>query len=173
LITPSGLDKAAATPAHLLEVDREGNAIAGAGRPSAETGLHLAIYRARPQAGAVLHVHSIWNTLLSGHFAAQGYLAMEGYEILKGLSGVMTHAHLERVPILENSQDGAEMSRNLSAALDESPQAHGVLLNRHGLYTWGQSVAEARRHLETLEFLFEAEGRRVLNRDPVLPDVLA
>jgi methylthioribulose-1-phosphate dehydratase len=173
LITPSGLDKAAAAPEHLLEVDREGNAVAGAGRPSAETGLHLAIYRARPQAGAVLHVHSIWNTLLSGHFAAQGYLAMEGYEILKGLSGVMTHAHLERVPILENSQDSAEMSRNLSAALDESPQAHGVLLNRHGLYTWGQSVAEARRHLETLEFLFEVEGRQVLNRDPVLPDVLA
>jgi methylthioribulose-1-phosphate dehydratase len=35
------------------------------------------------------------------------------------------------------------------------------LLARHGLYTWGQSVAEARRHLEALEFLFEVEGRRV------------
>jgi methylthioribulose-1-phosphate dehydratase len=40
-------------------------------------------------------------------------------------------------------------------ALEAHPHAHGVLLSRHGLYTWGQSVAEARRHLEALEFLFE------------------
>jgi methylthioribulose-1-phosphate dehydratase len=172
-ITPSGLDKGIVAPAHLLEVSQEGRAIAGAGRPSAETSLHLVIYRARPQAGAILHVHSIWNTLLSGRFAAQGHLSIEGYEILKGLSGVMTHAHLERVPILENSQDYAELSQNLADALDEYPQAHGVLLSRHGLYTWGQSVAEARRHLEALEFLFEVEGRRVFSQEPVLPDILA
>lgn len=172
-ITPSGLDKGIVTPGHLLEVDQEGRAIAGTGRPSAETSLHLVIYRARPQAGAILHVHTIWNTLVSGHFAPQGYLPIEGYEILKGLSGVMTHEHLERVPILENSQDYAELSRNLADTLDEYPDCHGVLLSRHGLYTWGQSVSEARRHLEALEFLFEVEGRRILSRDPVLPDILA
>jgi methylthioribulose-1-phosphate dehydratase len=47
-------------------------------------------------------------------------------------------------------------------ALEAHPHAHGVLLSRHGLYTWGQSVAEARRHLEALEFLFEVEERRLL-----------
>ncbi len=172
-ITPSGLDKGTVTPAHLLEVNQEGRAIAGAGKPSAETGLHMVIYRMRPGAGAILHVHTIWNTLLSGRYAPQGHVSIEGYEILKGLSGVMTHAHLERVPILENSQDYAELSQMLADALDEYPQAHGVLLSRHGLYTWGQSVAEARRHLEALEFLFEVEGRRVLTQDPVLPDILA
>ena len=172
-ITPSGLDKGVVTPAHLLEVNAEGRAIAGTGKPSAETGLHMVIYRMRPGTGAILHVHTIWNTLLSGRFAPQGHVAIEGYEILKGLSGVMTHAHLERVPILENSQDYAELSQGLVDALDEFPHAHGVLLSRHGLYTWGQSVAEARRHLEALEFLFEVEGRRVLSQDPVLPDILA
>jgi methylthioribulose-1-phosphate dehydratase len=171
-ITPSGLDKGQVTTAHLLEVDQSGRAIAGAGKPSAETGLHMVIYRMRPGSGAILHVHTIWNTLLSGQFAPLGYVPIEGYEILKGLSGVMTHAHLERVPILENTQDYAELSQNLADALDEYPDAHGVLLSRHGLYTWGQSVAEARRHLEALEFLFEAEGRRVLSQDPVLPDIL-
>jgi methylthioribulose-1-phosphate dehydratase len=84
----------------------------------------------------------------------------------------MTHAHLERVPILENSQDYAELSQNLAEALDQYRQAHGVLLSRHGLYTWGQSVAEARRHLEALEFLFEVEGRRLMSPEPVMPDVL-
>jgi len=36
-------------------------------------------------------------------------------------------------------------------------------LSQHGLYTWGESVAEARRHLEALEFLFEVEGRRLMS----------
>jgi hypothetical protein len=34
-------------------------------------------------------------------------------------------------------------------------------------------VAEARRHLEALEFLFEVEGRRVLSQEPMMPDMLA
>jgi methylthioribulose-1-phosphate dehydratase len=172
LITPSGLDKGVVTPADLLEVDDEGRTVAGSGKPSAETGLHLVLYRARPEAGAILHVHSVWNTLLSAHYAARAYVPLEGYEILKGLSGVTTHAHLERVPLLENAQDYGELGRSLVRALDENPRAHGVLLSRHGLYTWGQSVAEARRHLEALEFLFEVEGRRLMSGESKKPDFL-
>lgn len=173
LITASGLDKGTVMPADLIEVDAEGRLVAGSGRPSAETGLHLVLYRERPQAGCVLHVHTVTNTLLSGHYAPQGHIAIEGYEILKGLAGVTTHAHLERIPILENSQDYAELSRNLAEALDEYPLTHGVLLSRHGLYTWGQSVWEARRHLEALEFLFQVESRRLLTRESIAPDLFA
>ncbi len=173
LITPSGLDKGALTVADLLEVDMEGKPIAGAGKPSAETGLHLALYRARPQAGAILHVHSVWNTLLSARYAPLSYAPIEGYELLKGLSGVTTHVYIERVPILENSQDYAQLTAQLAAALDEYPRAHGVLLSRHGLYTWGESVAEARRHLEALEFLFEVEVRRLTGGEALWPGLLA
>ncbi len=73
-----------------------------------------------------------------------------------------THAHVERVPILENSQDYTRLAETLKDALAQFPQAHGVLLSRHGLYTWGKSVTEARRHLEALEFLFEVEERRLV-----------
>jgi methylthioribulose-1-phosphate dehydratase len=162
LITASGLDKGALTPVGLLEVDLEGNVVDGAGKPSAETGLHLVLYKARPAAGAILHVHTVWNTLLSGFHEDAGHVALEGYELLKGLSAVATHEHVERVPILKNSQNYAELSEQLRKALKEYPDAHGVLLSRHGLYTWGESVAEARRHLEALEFLFEVEGRKAL-----------
>jgi methylthioribulose-1-phosphate dehydratase len=161
LITPSGLDKGTVLPEDLLEVDFEGRTVAGHGKPSAETSLHLVLYRARLEAAAILHVHSVWNTLLSGHFAAQGYFALEEYEILKGLSGVTTHEHVEQVPILANTQDYAELCRRLIEALRDYPRAHAFLLSRHGLYTWGESVAEARRHIEALEFLFEVEGRRL------------
>ncbi len=172
-ITATGLDKGSLIPGNLLELDYDGRLMAGEGKSSAETGLHLVIYRDRPEARAILHVHSVWNTLLSGRFAAQGCLPLEGYELLKALAGVTTHAHLERVPILENTQDYASLAASLHDTLAAHPRAHGVLLSRHGLYTWGQSVAEARRHLEALEFLFEVEGRRLFAAgQPVEPDIL-
>jgi methylthioribulose-1-phosphate dehydratase len=162
LITASGLDKGTIVPGDLLEVDEDGRMVAGRGKPSAETGLHAVIYRDRPDARAILHVHSTWNTLLSWRFVRGGHLEIEGYELLKGLSGVNTHEHRERIPIIENTQNYDKLCVELTATLKKFPAAHGVLLSRHGLYTWGQSVAEARRHLEALEFLFEVEGRRLL-----------
>ena len=66
------------------------------------------------------------------------------------------------VPATANTQNYENLAGDLGAALRTFPQAHGVLLSRHGLYTWGTSVAEARRHLEALEFLFEVEGRRLM-----------
>jgi methylthioribulose-1-phosphate dehydratase len=162
LITASGLDKGTLTPAGLLEINFEGLVLGGEGRPSAETGLHLVLYKARPSAGAILHVHTVWNTLLSGIHAGARHVDLGGYELLKGLTGVDTHMHVEQVPILKNSQNYDELTAQLVSALNDYPEAHGVLLSRHGLYTWGESVAEARRHLEALEFLFEVEARRTL-----------
>ena len=160
-ITASGLDKGKLTPEDLLEVGVDGTVLGGEGRPSAETGLHLAIYRERPGSRAIVHVHSVWNTLLSGRFEADGLVSLRGYELLKGLAGVQTHEHEEHVPIIPNTQEYAPLVEKLRGVLQENGAAHGVLLSRHGLYTWGESVAEARRHLEALEFLFEVEGRRV------------
>jgi methylthioribulose-1-phosphate dehydratase len=163
-ITPTGLDKGTLAPDDLLEIDVDGAVLGGNGRPSAETSLHTVIYRERVHARAILHVHTIWNTLLSGKFVSHGSVSLQGYELLKGLSGVATHDHTERVPIIENTQVYTALAEHLSEVLRMNADAHGVLLSRHGLYTWGESVAEARRHLEALEFLFEVEGRRVLGQ---------
>ncbi len=160
-ITPTGLDKGMLVPQDLLEIDMNGSVLGGRGRPSAETSLHMVIYQERAHARAILHVHSIWNTLLSGRFAGEGRVCISGYELLKGLAGITTHEYTECVPIIANTQEYAALAEDLSAILREHPDAHGVLLSRHGLYTWGESVAEARRHLEALEFLFEVEGRRL------------
>ena len=166
LISPSGLDKGQMTTVDLLETDMEGRVMNSGGKPSAETSLHAVVYRDRPEMGAILHVHTIWNTLLSARFAELGHVPLEGYELLKGLAGVTTHEYQERVPILENSQRYDELAADLAVALRKFADAHGVLLSRHGLYTWGKSVAEARRHLEALEFLFEVEARRLMMERP-------
>lgn len=157
-ITASGADKGRLRPAEVLEIDGDGHVVGGRGRPSAETSLHLAVVRARG-AGAVLHTHSPWSTLLSDTHARAGGLAIEGYEMLKGLEGVRTHEHREWLPIVENSQDWAGAAPGVEAMLKEKPEAHGFLIRRHGLYTWGQDLGEAARHLEILEFLLEVVGR--------------
>jgi methylthioribulose-1-phosphate dehydratase len=158
-ITRSGVDKGQLLAGHILEIDGHGAMTGpGEGRPSAETALHLAVVAARG-AGAVLHTHSLWSTLLSDAHAAQGGLAIEGYEMLKGLSGVGTHEHREWLPIVENSQDWDRDAARVRAALEAHSAAHGFLIRRHGLYTWGRDLDEAARHLEVLEFLLEAVGR--------------
>lgn len=160
LISSSGKEKGRLTPSDFLTVDESGKAIAGGGKPSAETSLHIVIAELRG-AGSILHTHSVWSTMLSDRYAGDGHLIIEGYEMLKGLSGVPTHEHRELVPILENSQDYAALSTELRGALLRHPSAHGVLLRRHGLYTWGADLAEARRHVEIFEFLFEVLGRQL------------
>jgi methylthioribulose-1-phosphate dehydratase len=157
-ITPTALDKGALDAKQFLEIDEAARVLRGNGLPSAETGLHLAIVRTRG-AGVVLHTHSLWSTLLSDVFFADGAVTLEGFEMLKGLRGVHTHEHREILPIFENSQDIARLSEQVQALLKRDPTVHGFLLRRHGLYTWGQDLAEAKRHVEILEFLLEILGR--------------
>jgi methylthioribulose-1-phosphate dehydratase len=157
-ITTTGVDKGILSVGEIVEIDEHGEVVAGSGRPSAEASLHLAIARARG-AGAVLHTHSIWSTILSDA-AQEDHLSFEGYEMLKGLGGVGTHEHREWLPILDNTQDWAAAVPQVEAMLTEHPSAHGFLIRGHGLYTWGRDLAGARRHVEILEFLFEVMGRK-------------
>lgn len=158
-ITASAAHKGALNASQILQIDQDGRPARGfVGRPSAETALHLEIVRRRG-AGAVLHTHSIWSTMLSERHAASRGLAIEDFEMLKGLEGVSTHAHREWVPIVENDQDVARMAVDVGRVLSDHPAAHGFLIRRHGLYTWGRTLAEAERHVEIFEFLLETIGR--------------
>jgi len=157
-ITTSGVDKGLLEASHIVAIDEQRRVVRGSGQPSAEATLHLAIVRARG-AGAVLHTHSIWSTILS-EATTDGALTIDGYEMLKGLDAVRTHEHRERLPIIENSQDWARAAPQVEVMLRENPEAHGFLIRRHGLYTWGRDLAEAKRQIEILEFLFEVMGRK-------------
>ena len=158
-ITPSGADKGGLQTDQILLIDDRGSVISDhPARPSDECPLHIRIAKERG-AGAVLHTHSVWSTMLSNLYFEDGGLAIEGYEMLKGLDGVKTHEHREWLPILENSQDMLELADRLADNLRQFPQAHGFLLRRHGLYTWGKDLAQAKRHVEILEFLLETLGR--------------
>jgi methylthioribulose-1-phosphate dehydratase len=160
-ITATGRHKGELAPQDFLVVNDSGMVVEGIGQASAETLLHLALVQSA-QAGAVLHTHSTWVTILSDLYAVQGGLALEGYEMLKGLRGVLTHEHREWVPIFENTQHYPPLVAEIERLLQDCPGTHGFLLRQHGLYTWGKDVFEARRHVEILEFLFEVLGRQRL-----------
>src|SRR5690349_19051798 len=158
-IRPSGAWKGRLAAEDFLEVDERGVVLGGGpGRASAEAPLHVEIVRQRG-AGAVLHTHSVWSTILSDGLAEDGGFAIHGYEMLKGLAGVITHEHREWIPVLENDQDMDRLAGVVRHTLEDHPDAHAFILRRHGLYTWGRTLDEAVRHVEILEFLLEAVGR--------------
>jgi methylthioribulose-1-phosphate dehydratase len=163
VITASSVSKGDIRPADVLLVGANGARVGKSGnrsglRPSAETALHVAVVQSQ-RAGAVLHTHSVWSTMLSELYSAERGLRLSGFEMLKGLEGVRTHEHAEWVPILENDQDIPALARRLETVMKQSPAIHGFLLRGHGLYTWGDDLAQARRHVEILEFLLETTGR--------------
>jgi len=167
-MSPSGADKGELRPEQILSID-EHNHIVGqqGGKPSDESLLHIRVVK-QLGAGAVLHTHSIWNTILSDFYAPQGGVKIEGYEMLKGLQGVPTHEHAEWLPIVENSQDMPALAETIGDTLNQHKAAHGFLLRRHGLYSWGENLAQAKRHIEILEFLLETIGRTLRIREQVL-----
>jgi methylthioribulose-1-phosphate dehydratase len=161
-ITASSVNKGQLRRADILQCDERG-VVMGRGslarRPSAETLLHVEIARLRGS-GAVLHTHSVWTTVLSDLYAPDGGLSIEGYEMLKGLKDVRSHEHREWIPIIRNDQNMPRLAERVAETLDRVRDAHAFMLWRHGLYTWGDTLADAERHVEILEFLFEAVGRR-------------
>ena len=156
-ITPSGVWKGQLVPDDFLQIDESGATVDGSGAPSAEARLHVEIVRHR-DAAAVMHTHSVWSTILSDRWAAANGLPISGYEMLKGLDGVMSHEHREWIPILENDQDMVRLAASVRETLNGQPGCHAFLLRRHGLYTWGRTLREAVRHVEILEFLLEVTG---------------
>lgn len=156
LITASGRHKGELTADAFLEADLEGRPLQTDRKASYETLLHCQLYRRVPEAGAVLHTHSVANTLLSRRYK---HVELSGYELLKILPGISSHEVTVTIPVFPNDQD----IRRLAGQVDAHMKVHGTLpaylIAGHGLYAWGATVAQARYCVEALEFMFECELR--------------
>ncbi|WP_033752855.1 methylthioribulose 1-phosphate dehydratase [Pantoea sp. NGS-ED-1003] len=161
LLSESGKDKGSLTRDDFIQVEIATNRAPSGRRPSAETGLHTLIYRLFPEAGAVLHTHTVNATVLS-RVEKGAALRLEGYEMQKSLAGQRTHLASVAIPLFDNDQDIDALAGRIEAYARNAPLRYGFLLRGHGLTCWGEDVNEARRHLEGLEFLFECERQRRL-----------
>lgn len=124
-------------------------------RPSAETLLHTQIYARYPEAGFVLHPHSVNATVLSR--LCDDALLLEDYEILKAFPDIDTHESSVSLAVFDNDQDIARLASQVDQRLQGNARLPGYLIRGHGFYTWGRTVKDALRHVEALEFLFECE----------------
>lgn len=156
-VTRSGGHKGFLDPAGVMVVDLAGRPEEPAARPSAETGLHCGIYRRFPEAGAVLHGHSVPATVLSR--AAGRSLRLGGYELLKAFPGLPTHDAGVEVPVLDNDQDIARLQAAVERRWDDMAGAiiPGYLIRGHGIYVWGADMPAALVRLEALEFMLASE----------------
>jgi methylthioribulose-1-phosphate dehydratase len=155
-ITVSGTHKGRLNPDDVMRVDAAGQGLTP-GKPSAETSLHLALYRMFPGAGAVLHGHSPQAVGLSRAASEAGEWVFRGHEMLKAFPGISSHQNEIRLPMVDNSQDMAEIEAAVRPALTEPGTAPAYLIRSHGLYAWGKDLDEAERVLEATEWLIAAE----------------
>jgi methylthioribulose-1-phosphate dehydratase len=157
IISRSGVDKSKFALSDLILINPTGEVLPPFNRPgiksSAETEIHTAIYEMFPETNCVLHTHSVLGTVLSHTLVNEKFMTFEGFEILKGLEGNMTHELKAIVPIVPNSQNMEDILDNMKHQY--APNVHGFLIAGHGLYTWGKDIASTKRHIETFEFLFE------------------
>jgi len=154
-VTVSGRHKGRLSEDDVMRVSAEGESLDGK-KPSAETPLHLAIYRSFPEAGAVLHSHSHDSVGLSRAVMGDGF-ALTGHEMLKALPGNPTHDATVVLPIVDNSQDMTVIDRAIAPALLAPGAPPAYLIRSHGLYGWGCDMAEAERVIEAIEFMVATE----------------
>ncbi|AMA74070.1 methylthioribulose 1-phosphate dehydratase [Aneurinibacillus thermoaerophilus] len=151
-VTASGKDKTVCTPHDYLVVDENSKPYeATTLKPSAETQIHTAIYRNIPEIGAVFHVHTVPNNIVSELYGNQGYVTLRNQELIKGL-GIWEEGAEIQIPIVENYANIPRLAKEVERVLN--PQVPGVLIRNHGIYAWGKNDFEAKRHLEAFEFLF-------------------
>ncbi|WP_159884029.1 methylthioribulose 1-phosphate dehydratase [Paenibacillus puerhi] len=158
-VTASGKDKSVHTPSDYLLVDQHGKAIEATSlRPSAETLIHCEIYKATG-AGAIFHVHTVFNNVISELYGNRGSVPIDGVELIKAFNIWDEEAQIE-IPILPNY---AEIPR-IAELVERSilPRIPGILIRKHGVCAWGANAFEAKRHLEAFEFLFEYAYRLAL-----------
>lgn len=157
-VSKSGIDKSQFTENDFMEVDFEGKPypeFEGI-RPSAETLIHCKLYQLFPEMRCIVHSHSIYSVLHSA--VNQDSVSLEGYEVLKGFEGIKTHEVQVELPIFDNDQDMLRFSNELEKS-KERLQVPAFIMRKHGTYAWGRSLFEAKRHLETAEYLLEVEWK--------------
>ncbi len=138
LVTPTGVRKGVMRPADLVIVDMEGNRLAGKRNVSSEIGMHLLIYRMRPDVQGIVHAHPPTATA----FAASGYDLNRPLvcEVIVGLGSI---------PLARYGTPGTE---ELAQALEPLiPDHDAILMANHGVVTCGASLENAFMKMETVE----------------------
>jgi L-fuculose-phosphate aldolase len=138
LVTPTCLSKGAMRPADMVIVDLEGQRVAGRRNVTSEIGMHLLVYRMRPDIRAIVHAHPPTAT----GFAAAGIALTEPLvcEVVMGLGCI---------PLARYGTPGtSELAQTLEPYV---PNYDAILMSNHGVVTYGDTLEHAYMKMETVE----------------------
>jgi len=140
-ISQTGAELGSLTKAEVVKVDLHGTVLEGEA-PSKEMGMHLAMYRARPDAGAVIHAHPTFAITLSSLVKEASRDAIRPYT-------AAFYVRAGRVPMIPYHGSGAH---SLHAAVEElAADYHALLLRQHGMIVAGANMAETVGMVEEIE----------------------
>ena len=155
-LAPSGVPKERIQPEDLFVLDRSGDILERPKteglKPSECQSLFFNAYTLR-DAGAVLHSHSLNAMLVTLLF--DDVFRVTHLEMMKGITGLGYHDTCE-IPIINNTAYESQLTESMAEAMEAYPQSHAVLVRRHGIYVWGKTWKEAKKHAECYDYLFGA-----------------
>jgi len=138
LVTPTCLSKGAMQPGDMVVVDMDGRRVSGRRNVTSEIGMHLLIYRLRPDVQAIVHAHPPTAT----GFAAAGIALTEPLvcEVVMGLGCI---------PLARYGTPGtSELTQTLEPYV---PTYDAILMSNHGVVTYGDTLEHAYMKMETVE----------------------
>ncbi len=159
-ISRSGVDKSEFKSEDFIKIDLKGDAIEEYSniKPSAETLIHCFIYEMFPETKVILHSHGVNPVAISA--IEKSEVTFEGFEIQKGFDGQTSHLNQIKIPIFDNSQEMSFFEKELIYKRSHLTN-HCFIIRKHGTYAWGKSLFEAKRHLETLDYLCECKLKMI------------
>ena len=179
-IAPSGVQKELMQPTNIFIMEHESRTYLRKPpilKPSACTPLFLAAFDRG--AGSCIHTHSQWAVLVtllverdysrSGRPITDTCFEIEMIEQIKGIpkgrgkEGMLGFFDRLRVPIIPNTAHEEDLTQSLETAMEQYPDTYAVLVLRHGVYVWGDSVEKAKTQAESLDYIFRlaVEMRRL------------
>ncbi|TGK20542.1 methylthioribulose 1-phosphate dehydratase [Leptospira stimsonii] len=165
-VSGSGLDKNILNKRNFLFVDLEsGKPIHSKEakpekglKPSAETSIHRAVYRAMEGAGCGLHVHTLESNLIGAGTSKVDPIALlelPSVEILKAY-GIWEENPKVYVPVIYNFSNVQDISDCLEKYLkDYKPVVPFCIIEKHGITVWGKDLTQANRNLEATDFILK------------------
>ena len=149
VIKPSGVSYDGMTAEDMVVVDLQGNVVEGKWKPSSDTPTHLALYRAFPGLGGIVHTHSRWATSF-----AQAGMPIPAMGTTQGdyfygdipCTRKMTPAEIAGEYELETGNVIIETFQGI-----DPMTIPAVLVHSHGPFTWGTDAMNAVHNAVVLE----------------------
>lgn len=151
VIKPSGVDYATMRPEQMVVTDLNGNVVQGALRPSSDLMTHLELYRAFPDVNAVVHTHSRYATALAQAERDLFCYGTTHADTFYGTVPCTRHLTQQEVEEAYEKNTGIVIAETFRERGLEASAVPGVLVRKHGPFTWGGSCQKAVENALILE----------------------